>query len=121
MLCDEPHEGGIIHEGRGGEAGLLLIRWRPAPSHPLVVVAHVGYTDVILTIKTQLVFAYYISLATKNTMSWGRFQRARAHAVWLLPELHAQPTFGGVRVFRTKLKGLKEKWFCQIFFLFYGS
>jgi len=25
-VCDEPHEGGIIHEGRGGEAGLLLIR-----------------------------------------------------------------------------------------------
>lgn len=49
---------------RGGEAG-LLIRWRPTPSHPLVVVAHVGYTDVILTIKTQVVFAYHISLATK--------------------------------------------------------
>jgi hypothetical protein len=41
--------------------------------------------------------------------------------LWLLPELHAQPTFG-VRVFRTKLKALKEKKkIVNFFFPFYGS
>jgi hypothetical protein len=102
-------------EGRPG----LLIRWRPAPSHPLVVVAHVGYTDVILTIDTQVVFAYHIKLSDKNTMSWGCFQRAHAR-FGFLPELHAQPTFG-VHLFRTKLKGLLNKYFVNFFFPFYGS
>ncbi len=102
---------------RGGEAG-LLIRWRPAPYSPTCCCSPcwIHWCNTYDRDSSSVCLSYKLSDKKYHVL---RLFPKSSWVVWLLPELHAQPIFG-IRVFRTKLKGLKKK-NCQKKIPFYGS